>query len=87
MKTSTTSLCEAPQTPMKKVQSFFARIGKRNIIIACSVLLIRDKLPMKAEAAEDDFPFYENLPDEQDSDKKISLSEFIENEDDDDDSV
>ena len=40
MKTSTTALCEAPKTPMKKVQGFFAHIGKRNIIIACCVLLI-----------------------------------------------
>ena len=40
MKTSTTALCEATPTPMKKVKSFFANIGKRNLIIACSVLLI-----------------------------------------------
>ena len=40
MKTSTTALCEATPTPMKKMKGFFAGIGKRNIIIACSVLLI-----------------------------------------------
>lgn len=40
MKTQSTALSEVKQTPMGKVQSLFKKIGKRNLIIACSVLLI-----------------------------------------------
>ena len=40
MKNQSTALSEVKQTPMSRVQSILQRIGKRNIIIACSVLLI-----------------------------------------------
>jgi len=56
-------------------------------VIGCTVLLIRDKIPLKATAETDDFPFYDELPDEPASEPNLSLSDFIENEDDDDDSV